>query len=189
MKTGTLSRGKAVQGGMRADKVVEKDEHGNEVIGGREGRKSLFGLVPGLELLVEALNEVVGDVIVETLHADMLDPMQCLDRHSVGRIAVAHNGLRSPHRLHRFENGKSLRAVSVTVKMETKNKAGFTVENEPKVVFLALDLDHSFIGVPLVRVEIKRRNELYGHVLEQRGEIGTPVADGRVRYLDIHHGT
>ena len=123
MKTGTLSRGKAVQGGMRADKVVEKDEHGNEVIGGREGRKSLFGLVPGLELLVEALNEVVGDVIVETLHADMLDPMQCLDRHSVGRIAVAHNGLRSPHRLHRFENGKSLRAVPVTVKMETKNKA------------------------------------------------------------------
>ena len=65
MKTGTLSRGKAVQGGMRADKVVEKDEHGNEVIGGREGRKSLFGLVPGLELLVEALNEVVGDVIVK----------------------------------------------------------------------------------------------------------------------------
>mgnify|MGYP000760730512 FL=1 len=189
MKTGTLSRGKAVQGGMRADKVVEKDEHGNEVIGGREGRKSLFGLVPGLELLVEALNEVVGDVIVETLHADMLDPMQCLDRHSVGRIAVAHNGLRSPHRLHRFENGKSLRAVPVTVKMETKNKAGFTVENEPKVVFLALDLDHSFIGVPLVRVEIKRRNELYSNVLKHGSEAGTPVADGRVRYLDIHHGT
>ena len=94
MKTGTLSRGKAVQGGMRADKVVEKDEHGNEVIGGREGRKSLFGLVPGLELLVEALNEVVGDVIVETFHADVLNPMQRLDRHLIGEVTVAHNGAR-----------------------------------------------------------------------------------------------
>src|SRR5699024_5537675 len=94
MKTGTLRRGKAVQGGMKADKVVEKDEHGSKVIGGREGRISLFSLVIGPELLDELLNEVVGDVILKTLHADMLDPMQCLDRHSVGRIAVAHSGLR-----------------------------------------------------------------------------------------------
>ena len=57
---------------MRADEVVEKDEHGNEVVGRRKGRKALFGLVPGLELLVEAFNEVVGNVVVETLHTDML---------------------------------------------------------------------------------------------------------------------
>ena len=73
--------------------------------------------------------------------------------------------------------------------MKTEDKAGFTVQNEPEVVFLALYLDHSFIGVPLVRVEIQRRNELYRNVLEHWGEAGTPVADGRVRYLDIHHGT
>ena len=73
--------------------------------------------------------------------------------------------------------------------METEDKAGLTVQNEPEVVFLAQYLHHSFIGVPLVRVEIERRNELYSHVLEHRGEVSTPVADGRMGYPDIHHGT
>lgn len=57
-----MRRSKVVQGGVRADEVVEEDEHGNEIVGGREGRKALFGFVPCLELLVEALNEVVGNV-------------------------------------------------------------------------------------------------------------------------------
>lgn len=69
--------------------------------------------------------------------------------------------------------------------METEDKAGLTVQNEPEVVFLAQYLHHSFIGVPLVRVEIERRNELYSHVLEHRGEVSTPVADGRMGYPDI----
>ena len=65
---------------MGTDKVVEEDEHGNEVVGGSKRRKALLGFVPCLELLVKALNEVVGDVIVETFHADVLNPMQRLDR-------------------------------------------------------------------------------------------------------------
>ena len=73
--------------------------------------------------------------------------------------------------------------------MEAKDKARLAVQNEPKVVFLALYLNDSFIGVPLVRVEIECRNELYGHVLEHRGEVGTPVTNGSVGYLDIHHHT
>ena len=78
---------------MRADEVVEKDEHRNEVVGRREGRKALLGFVPSLELLVEALYEVVGNIIVEALHANVLYPMQRLDRHLIGKVAVAHNGL------------------------------------------------------------------------------------------------
>ena len=78
MKAGTLGRGKVVQGGVRADEVVEKDEHGNEVVGRSKGRKALFGFVPSLELLVEALYEVVGDVVMEALYTDMLYPMQLL---------------------------------------------------------------------------------------------------------------
>lgn len=70
---------------MRADEVVEKDEHGNEVVGRSERGKALFGLVPGLELFVKALNEVVGNVVVEALHADVLNPMQRSDRRSNGR--------------------------------------------------------------------------------------------------------
>lgn len=73
--------------------------------------------------------------------------------------------------------------------METEDKAGLTVQNEPEVVFLAQYLHQSFIGVPLVRVEIERRNELYSHVLEHRGEVSTPVTDGRMGCPDIHHGT
>lgn len=79
---------------MRSDEVVEEDEHENEIVGRSKRGKALFGLVPGLELLVEALNEVVGNVIVETLHADVLDPMQRLDRHLIGKVTVAHNGTR-----------------------------------------------------------------------------------------------
>ena len=184
-----MRRGEAVQGGMRADEVVEKEEHGNEVVCRNERGKALFGFVPCLELLVEALNEIVGNIIVETLNADVFYPMQRFNGHLVGEVAVAHNSLRSPHRLHSFQYGKRLRAVPVAVQVETKDKAGFAVQNEPEVVFPALYFDHGFIGVPLVRVEIERRNELYGHVLEQRGEIGTPVADGGMGNLDIHHGT
>ena len=79
---------------MRADEVVEKDEHGNEVVGRSKGRKALLGFVPCLELLVEALYEVVGNVVVEALHADVLNPMQRLDRHLIGEVTVAHNGAR-----------------------------------------------------------------------------------------------
>ena len=73
--------------------------------------------------------------------------------------------------------------------MEAKDKARLTVQNEPEVVFPALYFNDGFIGVPLVRVEIERRNELYSHVLEHRGEVSTPVTDGRMGYPDIHHGT
>ena len=155
-----MCRGKAVQGGMWADKVVEKEEHGNEVVCISERGKALFGFVPCLKLLVEALYEIVGNVIVETLHADVFYSIQRFNRHLIGKVAIAHNDPRSPHRLHGIQYGKRLRAVPVRRKMEAENKAGFAVQNEPEVVFLTLYLNNSFIGVPLVRVEIERRNEL-----------------------------
>ena len=108
---------------MGTDEVVEEDKHGNEVVGRSKRRNPLLGFVPGLELLVEALYEVIGNVIVEALHADVLDPMQRLNGHLVGKVAVTHNGLRSPHRLHSFQYGKSLWAVPVAVQMEAENKA------------------------------------------------------------------
>ena len=79
---------------MRADEVVEEEKHGNQVVGRSKGCKPLFRFVPGLELLVKALDEVVGDVVPEALHADVSDPIQSFDRNAVGRITVADNGLR-----------------------------------------------------------------------------------------------
>lgn len=173
---------------MGADEVVEEDEHGNEVVGRSEGCKALFRFVPGLELLVKALNEVVGDVVVEALDADVLYPMQRLDRHPVSVVAVGDNGLGLAQRLHGLQDGKGLGTVPVRAEVEAEDEPGFAVQNEPEVVFLSLDFDHGLISVPLVRIEIERRDELQGDVLEHGGEAGTPVADGRVGYLDIHHG-
>ena len=85
---------KPVQSGMRTNKVKEEHKHGDQVISALKGRKALLGFVPSLELLVEALNEVVGNVVVEALHADVLNPMQRLDRHLIGEVTVAHNGAR-----------------------------------------------------------------------------------------------
>lgn len=70
VKTGDLSGGQPVQRGMRADEIEEEEEHGNEVVGGAEGGKPLLCLVPGLELLVEGFDEIVGNVVLKTLDAD-----------------------------------------------------------------------------------------------------------------------
>ena len=73
--------------------------------------------------------------------------------------------------------------------VKAEDKSGFTVQNEPEVVFAAPDLYHGLIGMPLIRVEIQHGNELKSDVLEQGDKAGTPVADGRVGDPDIHHGT
>lgn len=73
--------------------------------------------------------------------------------------------------------------------METKDKAGFGIHNQPEIMLNALNFDHCFVCMPFVGIEIERWNELQGDVLKQGSEIGTPVADGRVRYLDIHYST
>lgn len=174
---------------MGTDEVVEEEKHGNEVVGRSEGCKALFGFVPGLELLVEALNEVVGNVIVETLHTDVLYPMQRLDRHAVSVVAVGDNGLGLAQRLHGLQDGKGLGTVPVRAEVEAEEEPGFAVQDEPEVVFLALDFDHSLISVPLVRVEVQHGDELQGDVVEQGSEAGTPVADGCVGNLDIHRST
>ena len=94
LETGALRRSKAVQGGMEADEVVKEEEHGNKVVGRSKRGKALFGLVPCLELFVKALYEVFSNMVVEALHADMLDPMQRLNRNLVGKVTVADNGMR-----------------------------------------------------------------------------------------------
>ncbi len=136
---------------METDKVVEEDEHGTEV---------------------------VGNVRVEDLHADVLNPVQRLDRHLAGEVTVAYNGAKRARIFHNFQYGESLRAVPAVVDMEAGEKTRLAAPNEPETVFPALYLNDSFIGVPLVGVEIERRKQLYGNVLEYWGDTGTPVAGG-----------
>lgn len=53
IEAGALSRGKVVQGRVGADKVVEKEEHGNEVVGRSKRRKALLGFVQALNCLLK----------------------------------------------------------------------------------------------------------------------------------------
>lgn len=88
-QTSDLSRGQTIQSGMGTDEVKEKDEHGDEVVGCGEGRKALLCFVPRLELLIEALNEVVGDVVLKALNANMFAVSEDgLDRHFVSAVTV-----------------------------------------------------------------------------------------------------
>ena len=54
---------------MRADEVVEKDEHGNEVVGRSKRGKALLGFVPSLELFVKAFDQIVGNIVLKALNA------------------------------------------------------------------------------------------------------------------------
>ena len=76
---------------MWPDEVKEEHEHGDEVVGRIEGTKALLGLVPRLKLLVKSLYEVVRDIVLERLNADMLDAKR-VDRLLVGSIAIRNNG-------------------------------------------------------------------------------------------------
>ena len=79
---------------MPTDKVVEEDEHGNEIVGRSKRGKALFGFVPSLELLVKALYEVVGNVVGKALYADVLYIIKCLNRRLVRAVTVGDNGMR-----------------------------------------------------------------------------------------------
>lgn len=56
---------------MRPDKIEEEDKHADEIVGRIKGAKALFGFVPGFELMVESLDEVVGDIIMKGLDPDV----------------------------------------------------------------------------------------------------------------------
>ena len=64
--------------------------------------------------------------------------------------------------------------------MKAKDKAGFGVDDEPDVILFAIDFDDSLVGVPLVGMEVHRRNEFDGDVVEQGRKFSAPVGDGYV---------
>ena len=69
--------------------------------------------------------------------------------------------------------------------MEADNKTGFAVHDKPYVIFDSGNFNHCFISMPLVRIEVEKRQELDSHIIEQRGKACTPIADSNMRNLDI----
>ncbi len=54
--------------------------------------------------------------------------MERLDRHLIGKVSVADNGLWSPWRLDNLQYGKPLGTVSMAVQMEAGDKAYLAVQ-------------------------------------------------------------
>ena len=108
------------------------------------------------------------------LYVDVLHIAKCLDRRPVHAVSAGDNGLRFAQSFDRIERCKCLRAVPVRRQMKPKHKAGFGIHNQPEVMLDVLDFDHCFVGTPFIGVEIRRRNELDGNVLE-RWKKGTRI--------------
>lgn len=70
---------------MRANKVKEKDEQGNQVVGTFKRGKPLFGFVPSLELLIKAFDQIVRNVVFKALNSNVLSAVKNgLNRNLVG---------------------------------------------------------------------------------------------------------
>ncbi len=77
---------------MGTDEIVEEKEKRDEVVGGIERSEPLFSFVPGFELLVKAFDQIVGNVVAETLNPDMSDAQDGFHRDFVGAVTVGDNG-------------------------------------------------------------------------------------------------
>ena len=184
IKTGDLCRSQIAQRRMRANEVVEKDKHGNKIVGRLERVKALFGLVPGLELFMKCLNQVVGDIVFKRLNADMGGIKYCFNRLLVSGITVRNDRLRVP-KVNGAQQGESLRGVSPRREMKPEDKTGFRINDEPDIVLDTTDFNNSFVSMPFIGVEVKWWDKLKCDVMEQRSKAFAPVGNGCMRYLDI----
>lgn len=69
--------------------------------------------------------------------------------------------------------------------MKAQYKASFTVYDKPDVMFLAVNLNHSFISMPLVRIKVHHRNQLQGNTVKDRSKFLAPISNGNMRKFDV----
>ena len=180
-----LSGSHVIQGRVRSNEVVEEDEHSYEVVGRLKRVKTLFGLVPRLELLVKCLDQVIGDIVLKGLYADMCGAQHRFNRLLVSGIAVWNDRPGSSHMFDGIKQWEGLRRAPPGWQVESKYKAGFRVNYEPDIVLNAADFNNSFVSVPFIWVEIKCGYKLKGDIMEQRRKVFAPVGNGGMWNLDI----
>ena len=79
---------------MRTNEVEKEDKSRESGIGGVEGVEAALDLVPSLELAVKRFNEIIRNVIIERLDANVISiGEKTLNRDIVSRIAVADNAV------------------------------------------------------------------------------------------------
>lgn len=71
--------------------------------------------------------------------------------------------------------------------MKSDNKSGFAVNDKPYVVFNTSDLYNRFISMPFIGMQIQERHEPDAHIVKQRCEFSTPVADSGMRHRNVKY--
>ena len=69
--------------------------------------------------------------------------------------------------------------------MVTNDEGGFAVHDKPEIMFNAGDFHDRFVRMPFVGIQVEHGEQPDSHIVEQRSEGRTPVADRRVRNADI----
>lgn len=174
---------------MRPKEVVEEKVHGNEVIGAGEGVETSFGTIPGFELTVKGLDDIVGDPVVEVGHANMPSIVEEQgNRLNIGAVAVRNNrrtGGAEPLPTV-GQNRMSGAGITVGRKIEIQGDASFGVQNNPKIIADATDFDISFIAMPFIGAgEIELTDSIIGNGFEDASKLKDPFRDRDVRDLNL----
>ena len=178
---GDLSRSKAVKAHVRTNEVEKEDESRNGGVSRVERTEAAFSLVPSLELTVKRFDEIVGNIVYEALDLDVFSfGKEAFDRDVVGRVTVSDDAARRAKLFSMVQDGVSLRGVTMRGEMKTEHETSLAVDDEPNIVFFAINVDNGFVSVPLIGVEVHGRQELDGDVVEQGREFPAPVSDRSV---------
>jgi len=157
--------------------VIEEEEDAYQRVGVNETVEAAFSIVPRFESFVKAFDDIVRDVGSEILDADMNGIRETFsDSDIVSVVVIGNDTARRAERLDRGYNGIS-RGSGTVREVKAQDKACFGVDNEPKIEFFASDLDNSFVGVPLIGIEVHVRQERERKVLKDGRELNTPLGN------------
>lgn len=174
---------------MRTQEVVKEDVHGNQIIGTGEGVETTFGVIPGFELAIERLNEIVGDPVVEISDTNMLSLIEKQgNRLNIGAVTIRNDGrTRTAEFVSTIsEDGMGSIGVPGWRKMKVQNKAGFSVKNKPEVVVFATNGDIRLIAMPFIRArEVELRDSPIRNDRKDASELEHPLRDGDMGQFNL----
>lgn len=167
---------------MRAQEVVEKDVHGDQLVGAGEGIETALGVIPGFKLAMERLNEVIGNPVIEISDPNMLSLIKKQgNRLNIGPVTVRNDGRARTAEFVPAIREDRMGGVRIPGrrKMKVQHEAGFSVKDKPEIVVLAADGDISFIAMPLIGAgEIELGDSPIGNDRENGSELEHPLGDG-----------
>lgn len=174
---------------MWPQEVVKEDVHGNQIVGTVEGIETAFGMVPGFELAMERLDEIVGDPVIEISDSNMLGLIEKQgNRLNISTVTIRNDGrTRTAEFISAIsENGMGRVGVSGRREMKVQHEAGFSVQNKPEVVVFAADGDICLIAMPFIGAgKIEPRDSSIRNDRKNGSELEHPLGDGDMGQLNL----